>query len=535
MVFKRFPSRMVSNWSNVVFIFLSICVIAHTYQIIPRIVNGDLAYKSQFRFYTFLQIYEVDSTKAVGCGGALITSEFVLTAAHCLAKARKVRVLLGVTTLNSYEEPGMDVITDSQIHIDFTFTRTNEPSSIDLRFASLHTTSIGECRRQFPFLFLRRSVLCAKSYGSKTQAIAKGDSGSPLVRTKDNKLIGVGSFSKPNCNQRKPQAFTNIILYHKWISDITGLELPNCLLLTRTSCTVSYLENHLQIKIPSSCIHVATKSAFINNMKLIIVALITISRFAIEDASEIEPKIVRGYTARAGQFKFFAFLSITLTSGESSACGSSLISDEWLITAAHCIADARKLTAHLGIADLRHLSADPPIVGHVAIPVLKFGLYPHPGFFWPIAWNDIALIRLPRKVQFSDYIQPVKLSTTCKIPEKTESIAIGNGAINDKSGLSPQLQYAILKTAPLKVCRKVYPLLFWRKSVICASNGLQQQSICRGDSGGPLISRSNHTLIGLSSFVRLEGCETGLPQGFTNIHSYFEWIRQVTGLEVPNC
>ncbi|XP_055327029.1 serine protease 3-like [Sitodiplosis mosellana] len=114
------------------------------------------------------------------------------------------------------------------IVMGFGRTGTNEPSSIDLRFASLHTTSIGECRRQFPFLFLRRSVLCAKSYGSKTQAIAKGDSGSPLVRTKDNKLIGVGSFSKPNCNQRKPQAFTNIILYHKWISDITGLELPNC-------------------------------------------------------------------------------------------------------------------------------------------------------------------------------------------------------------------------------------------------------------------------------------------------------------------
>lgn len=125
-------------------------------------------------------------------------------------------------------------------------------------------------------------------------------------------------------------------------------------------------------------------------MKLAIVAVIIIYCIAIENASEIEPKIVRGYAARAGQFPFFAHLEITLTSAKKVACGSSLISDEWLITAAHCIAGARKLTAHLGIANLNHLSANPPMDGHVAIPVLKFGLYIYPGYSSLLNWNDIG-------------------------------------------------------------------------------------------------------------------------------------------------
>lgn len=207
------------------------------------------------------------------------------------------------------------------------------------------------------------------------------------------------------------------------------------------------------------------------------------------------------------------------------------ILDEWLITAAHCIVEARNLTAHLGITDIS------PIIfnnvsfpsSHVAIPVLKYSLHPYPGFFLPIAWNDIgakklhnflvnqfitlhddhfifhfvALIRLPRKVKFTEHIQPVKLPNTCKAQENIEVVAIGNGATSDDSSVSPSLQYTILKTDPLKVCRKVYPILFWRKSVFCASHELKEQSICRGDSGGPLINQSDNTLIGLSCFVRM--------------------------------
>lgn len=214
---------MIGISSKVVFLFLSICAINHAYQIKPRIVNGETAYKGQFPYYTFLQIYQVDSTKAGICGGTLITPFFVLTAAHCLAKASKVLVHLGITDLYSNDGIGMDIILvqPNRIHIypnymamliwndvalihlprqaklsryimpinlpndcssnenldtivmGFGRTETNKPSPDYLRFASLKTTSIGECRITYPFILLRRSVICAKSYKKPIQSIAK--------------------------------------------------------------------------------------------------------------------------------------------------------------------------------------------------------------------------------------------------------------------------------------------------------------------------------------------------------------------------
>lgn len=95
----------------------------------------------------------------------------------------------------------------------------------------------------------------------------------------------------------------------------------------------------------------------------------------------------------------------------------------------------------------------------------------------------LALIRLPRKIPFSENVQPVKMPSNCDSIEDIEAIAMGHGETKiDK--FSPQLKFATLKTVSLKACRKVFPMLLFRKSVICASNEVRKQSIYYGDSGG---------------------------------------------------
>lgn len=70
--------------------------------------------------------------------------------------------------------------------------------------------------------------------------------------------------------------------------------------------------------------------------------------------------------------------------------------------------------------------------------------------------------------------------------------------------LAPILQWAPLKTIGMMECVPQFPFLLLRKSVICA-RGEEQRSTCRGDSGGPLISKKDKTLVGLTSFGRAEG------------------------------
>lgn len=107
-------------------------------------------------------------------------------------------------------------------------------------------------------------------------------------------------------------------------------------------------------------------------------------------------------------------------------------------------------------------------------------------------------------------------------------VAIGNGLTKDTDKtIAPILQYTQLQTMTMGECVLSYPILLFRKSVVCA-RGIQRRSVCRGDSGGPLVTADTNQLIGISSFVNLLGCEAGVPQGFTRVSAHLEWIKKVT-------
>lgn len=257
---------------------------------------------------------------------------------------------------------------------------------------------------------------------------------------------------------------------------------------------------------------------------------------SIGNTFEIEPRIVRGHTSRIGQFPYFALLVIQPINNQYgnrmviSRCGATLISDQWLITAAHCLADAEKLIVHLGISQLQR-----PEPGHVMIPVERENFYFPSQYMKTPHWIDMALIRLPRRVQLTQNIQPVRMPTSCKNPTNDVAYAMGFGLMSDDGPTSPRLLYGVLRILPSDVCRRVFPGTYWSQVVICAHDELNYQSVCKGDSGGGLVKSSDSTLIGVTSFVRPDGCETGAPQGFVNVLPYLKWIKSITRMNLPDC
>lgn len=122
-------------------------------------------------------------------------------------------------------------------------------------------------------------------------------------------------------------------------------------------------------------------------VKLAFVVLVAFSLVDINNAFEIQPKIVRGYSAESGQFPFYAFLEAQYRNPmEVSACGATLISDQWLITAAHCLCDVNKLTVHLGKTVLNR-----PERSHVPIPVGRNNFFIFPGYKPEDVLHDIGL------------------------------------------------------------------------------------------------------------------------------------------------
>lgn len=114
--------------------------------------------------------------------------------------------------------------------------------------------------------------------------------------------------------------------------------------------------------------------------------LLATTCFVTNNAFTIESRIVGGHKAEIGQFPYYAFLIIHFTGTNKNAyCGASLISDEWLLTGAHCIAGVRSVDVFLGETNLIDLESE-----HVMISVPKSEFYVHPEYYPPLALDDIG-------------------------------------------------------------------------------------------------------------------------------------------------
>lgn len=110
------------------------------------------------------------------------------------------------------------------------------------------------------------------------------------------------------------------------------------------------------------------------------------SYIAIAKSTDFQPRIVKGFAARVGMFPSYAFLNIALENGKFKDCGATILSNEWLVTAAHCILDAKSVEVFLGKTQLNRAEPNQQV-----FVVKKENLYTYPQYFQAMAWNDIGV------------------------------------------------------------------------------------------------------------------------------------------------
>lgn len=92
-------------------------------------------------------------------------------------------------------------------------------------------------------------------------------------------------------------------------------------------------------------------------------------------------------------------------------------------------------------------------------------------------------------------------------------IAVGHGRTGNGGSISMQLNYAELKTKPLKDCNDFFTITITYDTFVCAQSAKDNQSVCTGDSGGPLFRKSDNTLIGVVDLISAGKIAFGQLQG----------------------
>ncbi|XP_059387713.1 serine protease 27-like isoform X2 [Carassius carassius] len=212
-------------------------------------------------------------------------------------------------------------------------------------------------------------------------------------------------------------------------------------------------------------------------------------------------RIVGGSAASEGAWPWQVDIQ---TDGEGHVCGGTIISEKWVLSAAHCFPNPNDISSYMVYAG-RHLlnSWNSDETSHrirrVVVPL---------GYTHPQLGQDIALVELATAVQWSDRIQPICLPyANVEFSSDMRCMITGWGNIRDGENIDI------------------------RRDMMCAGFQEGGKDSCQGDSGGPLvcqISDGSWVQAGIVSFGL--GCaKPNRPGVYAKVSSFTSFIQNNIG------
>lgn len=237
--------------------------------------------------------------------------------------------------------------------------------------------------------------------------------------------------------------------------------------------------------------------------------------------SPAEAQIVGGQQAARNEFPWQAML---FNPSGMHVCSGSLIRNNWVLTAAHCLDNAGIATVTLGGYDKN----DSNEAGHQTFSVKRVII--HPDFNVSTLVNDIGLIELNGSAVESEnvkIISMVGIADFMLMQPGTEAVVSGWGAEVEGGWMSAVLNKVTVPLVGSEICAQAYGSML-QDGMTCAGYVDGGMDSCSGDSGGPLMVPDNAggmKLAGVVSWGR--GCARANAYGiYSNVPFFTGWIME---------
>jgi secreted trypsin-like serine protease len=204
------------------------------------------------------------------------------------------------------------------------------------------------------------------------------------------------------------------------------------------------------------------------------------------------PMIVGGTTVPNGTYPFVAYVTLYRNGMPDASCAGSLIDQDSVLTAAHCLQNTTGAVVVVGRSDLRKKNRGQEIVA--SRPFI------HPRYLG--SGYDAGVLNLRRPVKG---IKPLKLATASQnnleTPGRKLKVA-GWGLTGFNSTPSNRLRQAQVPVVSDRRAERSYDALLEPSGYvppIMIAAGNSKANACVGDSGGPLFDSGSRTQVGIVS------------------------------------
>ncbi|OCT59124.1 serine protease 27 [Xenopus laevis] len=229
-----------------------------------------------------------------------------------------------------------------------------------------------------------------------------------------------------------------------------------------------------------------------------------------------------GQEAKKGQNPWQVILQLP----GKRACGGTLVSNNLVLTAAHCVArvNASSVTITLGAYSI---TGNPD--GEVSVPVEKILIFHrYNNSDSPV---DVAIVGLSWNVNFTDFILPACLPTpsteflpghNCKVTEW------GQSELHSTNPKPVTLQEVEVQLISVEQCKSFYSQATNNSNItddmICATDIHGGRGACKGDKGAPLVCMEGKQWYLVGIMTSGYGCGTGFPGVYISVPAMEKWF-----------